>query len=91
VPIGLFCMREYGVSRFDLGPGDRVVLYTDGLSEARNAVDEEFGAPRLAEIVKGWRGNSASALASALVEQVSAFRGRMPRADDESVMVIRRL
>ena len=67
------------------------MLYTDGLSEARNVADEEFGSSRLAEIANLWRGDSASALAAALVEQVSAFRGRMPRADDESVMVIRRL
>jgi len=91
VPIGLFCMREYGVRTFDLCPGDRLVLYTDGLSEAKNLADEDFGPARLAEIVHGWRGDASSALASTLVEQVSAFRGRNPRADDESVMVIRRI
>ncbi|RPJ74470.1 MAG: serine/threonine-protein phosphatase, partial [Acidobacteria bacterium] len=91
VPIGLFCMREYAVRSFELCPGDRLVLYTDGLSEAKNVADEDFGSSRLAGIVHAWRDDSAAALASTLVEQVTAFRGRMPRSDDESVMVIRRV
>jgi len=91
VPIGLFCMREYGVKTFELCPGDRLVLYTDGLSEARNVADEDFGSSRLAQIVQDWRDDSSSALASTIVESVAAHRGRVPRADDESVMVIRRI
>ena len=91
VPIGLFCMREYAVRTFQLAPGDRVLLYTDGLSEARNLADEEFGASRLERIMQDWKDDSASSLAAACVAQVAAFRGRAPRGDDESVMAIRRV
>jgi sigma-B regulation protein RsbU (phosphoserine phosphatase) len=91
VPIGLFCLREYGMSTFQLAPGDRLVLYTDGLSEAKNVADEDFGPARLADLARDWRDDSASALASTIVERAAAHRGRMPRADDESVMVIRRI
>ena len=90
VPIGLFCLKEYGVQTFEMGPGDTLLLYTDGLSEAKNAIDEDFGAARLADLVREWRGDSASALAAACVDRVRGFCGRAQRADDESVMVIRR-
>jgi len=91
VPIGLFCLREYGVRTFQLAPGDTLLLYTDGLSETKNGADEDFGPVRLGEILGDWSGDSPGTLASAVVEQVAAHRDRVPRTDDESVMVIRRI
>ncbi len=91
MPIGLFCMQGVRRKPFELCPGDRVVLYTDGLSETRNPADEEFGSSRLAEIVQNWRGDSAARWRPPWSSRCRRSAGGMPRADDESVMVIRRL
>jgi sigma-B regulation protein RsbU (phosphoserine phosphatase) len=90
VPIGLFCVKEYPVTRFRLAPGDLLVLYTDGVTEARNASDEEYGTERLSALVAAHAGDAPEAVVRACVEDLAAFRGRAPRADDVTVMVIHR-
>ncbi len=90
VPIGLFCVKEYPISRFRLAAGDALVLYTDGVTEARNDDDLEYGFDRLAGFVAAQATQSAPALVHACLADVAAFRGRAPRADDVTVMVIRR-
>lgn len=90
VPIGIFCVNEYPVGRFRLAPGDSLVLYTDGVTEARNADDEEYGDDRLAALVGARAGDPPETLVRACLRDLAAFRGRTPRADDITVMVIRR-
>jgi phosphoserine phosphatase RsbU/P len=91
IPIGLFCTGEYGVRVLQLAPGDALVLYTDGVTEALNVAGQPYGDERIAEVVAVRHGASSSALASACLEHLEAFRGRAPRVDDETVMVIRRV
>lgn len=43
VPLGMFCTTSYAPARFTLSPGESLVVYTDGLSEAKNARSEPFG------------------------------------------------
>jgi sigma-B regulation protein RsbU (phosphoserine phosphatase) len=89
-PIGLFCVNEYPVERLRLAAGDVLVLYTDGVTEARNASDEEYGTVRLTELVTAHAGSAPEALVRACVEDLAHFRGARPRGDDVTVMVIKR-
>ena len=91
VPIGLFCIEEFRVETLDLAPGDALLLYTDGITESTNENGEPYGDERLAQLVAGWLDHSSTALADGCVEHARAFRGRAQRADDETVMVIRRV
>ena len=43
VPLGLFCSVRYQVGRFELSPGDRLVLFTDGLTESVDRGEQEYG------------------------------------------------
>ena len=53
LPVGMFCRETYSTSRIKLGKGDRLLLYTDGLSEARDGGDVEYGDERLQTILRG--------------------------------------
>jgi sigma-B regulation protein RsbU (phosphoserine phosphatase) len=89
----MFCASEYHPSRLQLEPGDFMVLYTDGLTEARNRSEEEYGSERLAARLRNLAGRpltSARAITMACLEDLAAFRGAAPKGDDLTVMVIRR-
>ena len=70
----------------DLQPGDLVVFYTDGVTEAFNADSEEFGETRLVEALRRHRDLSPQHLLTSLVEQVRQFSPHEQR-DDITVMV----
>src|SRR5262244_917567 len=46
LPVGMFCQEKYESAQFTLQKGDRILLYTDGLSEARDLADREYGDSR---------------------------------------------
>ncbi len=90
VPVGLFCSVEYPARRAKLSRGDTLFLYTDGLSEARNAGGEEYGVDRLSRLLERNHAAPLPALLSACLEELRAFRGGAPRMDDLTIMAIRR-
>ncbi len=51
MPVGLMEAAEFGVAEQRLAPGDKIVIYTDGVTEAQNAAGEFFGKKRLREMV----------------------------------------
>ena len=77
-------LGEQGVP---LGPGDRVVLYSDGLVEARPEDGEAFGTGRVLESLSGMRSISARETARLLIASVRAHRASS-LADDATVLVI---
>jgi sigma-B regulation protein RsbU (phosphoserine phosphatase) len=79
VPIGLLRGVEYGAGRLELAPGDRIVMVTDGVTEAANAEEEFFGEERLEAAVQG---ESFEALFSALDQ----FCAGTPFNDDCTVV-----
>jgi sigma-B regulation protein RsbU (phosphoserine phosphatase) len=75
-----------------LAPGDRVVLYTDGISEAMNAAGELFGEERLMELVQGLpRQLSARRVAECILEALREFLGPVEPQDDMTLLVLRAL
>jgi len=70
-----------------LAPGDRVVLFTDGLTEARNEAGDEFGETRLLEAALRHRACSAPALQARLTAAVGAFTGGALQ-DDATLIVL---
>ncbi|HYV19992.1 MAG TPA: PP2C family protein-serine/threonine phosphatase [Verrucomicrobiae bacterium] len=77
--------RGYVVMR----PGNIVVLYSDGITEAADAKDEQFGLDRMKEIVQGNQDLPAKALVDLIFQKVEAFSGRTRPVDDQTVVVIR--
>jgi sigma-B regulation protein RsbU (phosphoserine phosphatase) len=72
-PLGIFPGSEYDDGGFLLAPGDRLVLYTDGLTEAMNSDEQEFGEGRLLELCGSIVGLNASELLAAIRKDVVSF------------------
>jgi sigma-B regulation protein RsbU (phosphoserine phosphatase) len=91
LPLGMFCEEHFTVSRVQLAPGDTILLYTDGLSEAVDGSGQEYGTERLCGIVKAQHSLPPSELISVCLEDLKAFCSGVPKADDVTIMAIRRL
>jgi sigma-B regulation protein RsbU (phosphoserine phosphatase) len=70
--------------------GDTLVLYTDGITEAVNADDEELGIDRLAALCSERRGDTVADLARAIGKAVADFVGSRQRGDDQTLVLLRR-
>ena len=90
LPVGTFLSSTYTSTRIRLDPGDTLLLYTDGVIEARDGGGSEYGSDRLAALLDGCRGASSDAVAAAVAADVAAHRGAAPRTDDLTLMVVRR-
>ena len=75
--------------RVDLRPGDVLVLYTDGVTEAINDREEEFGEERLLKVITENRSQSASALLEQILAAITAFAGDRPQHDDITLMILK--
>lgn len=73
-----------------LGPGDVLVLYSDGITEALDARQEEFGEEALIRVVEAHRDETAAAIVDAVGSAVERFAGSTPQSDDMTLMVLRR-
>jgi len=73
-----------------LEPGDVLVLYTDGVTDAINADEEEFGLTRLTEVIQRTRKQSPSDIIAAINSEVMAFVGNTPQFDDFTLAVLKR-
>jgi uncharacterized protein YigA (DUF484 family) len=88
LPVGLFADASYQTARFTLPPGRCVVLYTDGVVEARNPERQEFGTEGLEAAVPAVAA-SAAAVAEVVLKQVLSHSGGH-LDDDAAVLVLRR-
>jgi sigma-B regulation protein RsbU (phosphoserine phosphatase) len=73
-----------------IAPGDLLILYTDGVTEAADADDRLFGVQRLREIVTSFRSAAAQEVLVAILDAVRSYAGRAPAADDLTLVVIKR-
>jgi serine phosphatase RsbU (regulator of sigma subunit) len=89
-PLGVKQAQAYEVETGRLGPGELLLLHSDGLSEARDADGREFGDGRILATLSRMPGRSAADVAAALSGEVLAFLGRRPVGDDVSIAVLRR-
>jgi len=80
---------DYEIGEEQLRGGDTVCLYTDGVTEARNAVGEEFQTDKLMELLKNARDKEAKEIAELIVQTVCDFTRLGHQADDVTVVVLR--
>jgi phosphoserine phosphatase RsbU/P len=91
-PLGLLPPGiPFGETPQHLAPGDTLVLFSDGVPEAQNMFDEEFGEARLLDVLREARGGSAAAIIAAIITAIDEFVGGAPQFDDITLMVLRRL
>jgi sigma-B regulation protein RsbU (phosphoserine phosphatase) len=89
LPIGLMPDSLYGEGRRELGIGDLLAFYTDGVVETPNANGEEFGNARFVEILGRHSGLSLSELLTQVIDAVAVWSGGGPPHDDVTLVLAR--
>lgn len=87
-PLGMFAPLPFADAAIQLAPGDRLVLYTDGVSEAVNTAGEPFGVQRIVEILLKEGARSPQALRDAIMQEVKSFSEGQAQQDDMTVMIV---
>jgi sigma-B regulation protein RsbU (phosphoserine phosphatase) len=87
--VGLFPKSEYEQDVIQLLPGDLLVLYTDGISEAENAAEEEWGEGALMEAARACAGLPSAETISRIMLAADAFAAGAPQHDDMTLVVAR--
>jgi len=80
----------YHDAKLSLEPGDRLLLYTDGITEAENAAQEQYSSDRLREFLGMTSGMSSAETIDALLMHVFMFADGAPQSDDIAVLTLMR-
>lgn len=88
LPFGMFCSQQFTVQRTSLQPGDTLVLYTDGISEAQNALGEEFGLQQIREFISAQKLREPCEVVKNCRQLLDGFRGSTELFDDETLLAI---
>jgi serine phosphatase RsbU (regulator of sigma subunit) len=86
-PLGLLPVSDYFADATTMASGDLLIAVTDGILEASNESDDEFGLDRLQEVIANHATDSLPALADAILNAVRAFGKQI---DDQTLLLIRR-
>ena len=87
--IGIMPSSEYEEGRVTLRPGDDLVLYTDGITEAENVHDEMFGEERLEKVLIEHRHSSAKEIEEQVYNSIREFAAGASQTDDLSMVVVK--
>ena len=88
-PVGLVPEAEYCTAHVQLEPGDTLVLFSDGVTEAMDPQEELFGVPRLVQLLTGHHYTSLDALQKLVLESVENFSRGASQADDLTLLLVR--
>ena len=88
--LGVISPFEYQEETLAFAPGDMLVIYSDGVTDATNAAGEMFGFERLKQTIDEHRTLTAEALVQKVFDTVNAFVGSAPQFDDLTAVVMRR-
>jgi len=90
-PLGMMPVATYSEHEDRLEPGDLLLLYTDGLTEAEDPDEEEFGVENVAEVVSKLEHPSAASACKELLGAIETFTCGKPLHDDATLLVVERL
>jgi serine phosphatase RsbU (regulator of sigma subunit)/pSer/pThr/pTyr-binding forkhead associated (FHA) protein len=88
MPVGLIETAEFTVVEQQLSPGDKIVIYSDGVTEAQNTEKGFFGKKRLRLAVEAHAAQSCAAIHDAIQEAVATFTEGAPQSDDITLVVL---
>ncbi len=92
LPLGLFAGRPYEVQEFAMQPGDLLLLFTDGVTEANNFEEEEFGEERLLQVIAEHPGEDVRSLCEAVFAAIARYsEGLHSYFDDVTLLLLRLL
>jgi serine phosphatase RsbU (regulator of sigma subunit) len=88
--LGILPIAPYREERASVGVGDMLVLYSDGVTEATDPEQEEFGEARFIEVLKRYRKEPAEVIVDAVTKALTDFAAAAPQADDITLVVAKR-
>jgi len=87
--VAAFAWSQYDEATISLEPGEGLLIFTDGVTEAANPEDEQFGEARLEDVIRAHRHAGARPLIDQIVADVLAFQKTAPVADDLTLVCLR--
>ncbi len=87
VPVGLIDGADFPVETYRLEHGDKLVIYTDGVTEAQNTTGGFFGRKRLRAVLSANASRGCDDIHDAVQDAVTAFTEGAPQSDDITVLV----
>ncbi|HEX6291029.1 MAG TPA: SpoIIE family protein phosphatase [Herpetosiphonaceae bacterium] len=91
IALGVIEEMHYRESQAVVGMDDVLVCYTDGVTEAINSAEQEYGVGRLIDVVRKYRDRSAEEIVQSILSDLAAHTGDQPPFDDVTLVVIKRL
>lgn len=91
LPLGLLPMADYEVGQTSLGNNESLVIYSDGVSEANNIREEEFGMERLIDVVRRNLNASAAGIRDKVESALSSFTQTAPANDDITLVIVKKI
>jgi serine phosphatase RsbU (regulator of sigma subunit) len=91
LPIGVLAGSRFMAREVTLEPGDLLCIYSDGITEAESAADEEFGTERLLALLREHRDRPLAELLEAVQSATGSFSAGLPQGDDQTLVLLRRL
>lgn len=88
-PIGIIPGSEFRTDKISVSEGDVFILYTDGISEARDKKEQEFGEKRILELATRYRNLPAQELSEKITNDVINFSRGMPQHDDMTIISLK--
>ena len=89
MPVGMFEFAPYSGDETELKPGDTLVIYSDGVTEAHNLAGEEFGEARLVEVIERYSRGSAEIVLEQIISAVKEFALGAEQYDDVTALVVK--
>jgi len=91
IALGLFPARTYDEEPAQLRAGDLLAIYSDGVTDAQNEAEEEFGTDRLVEVLSKHKESAAVEVVDRVFEAIDAYAGNAPQFDDITMMILKRV
>jgi len=91
IALGLFPGIIYEAQNFELREGDLLAIYSDGVTEANDAAEQEFSLERFIAVLKANKERAASEIVDTVIREIDAFVAEAPQFDDITLMVMKRL
>ena len=90
VPVGILPEYPFEEKEYTFAPGDRLVVFSDGASDATNGEDEFFSEERLESLVMKHNDLTADELLDKICDEIKTFTGDAPQFDDITLVIISR-
>ncbi|MDD5455727.1 MAG: SpoIIE family protein phosphatase [Candidatus Margulisbacteria bacterium] len=90
-PLGAFSNAKYGKETYVMEPGDIAILFTDGITEARNRLEDSYGEERFRALITKNKHLGAQEIVDKIVEDILLFSQDAPLHDDFTVIIIKRV